>query len=70
MNCCVPTICAAPTPTRQPKGSDPIPAPTVAAIDLDSPVADAPDRAVTFVAPESSPHPTRVRLALIATLLI
>ena len=70
MNCCVPTICAAPTPSRQPKGADPVPAPTVAAIDLDTPMDDAPDRSFTFVAPESSPPPTRVRLALIATLLI
>jgi hypothetical protein len=70
MNCCAPTLCAAPSPSRQPKGADPVPAPIVAAIDLDTPSDDVVEPAVHDAVEESSPPPTRVRLALIATLLI
>ena len=71
MNCCAPTICAAPSPARQPKSGDPLPVPTVVAADLEIASDDVSDVAVfTFDTEESAPPPTRVRLALIATLLI
>lgn len=71
MNCCAPTICATPSPARQPKSADPVPVPTVIAADLEIASDNVCDvAAVNFNAEESSPPSTRVRLALIATLLI
>lgn len=70
MNCCAPTLCAAPPPARQPKSGDPAPVPTVVAanFELASDEVCVVVSALTFE--ESAPPPTRVRLALIATLLI
>lgn len=71
MNCCAPTLCAAPSAARQPKSGDPLPVPTVVAADLEIASDDVTEvTAVTVSAEDSAPHPTRVRLALIATLLI
>lgn len=70
MPCCTPTMCAAPSPARQPKADTP----TVSIVVVD-PGSAATDDVVRSsdkaAAPAAfAPAPTRVRLALVATLLI
>lgn len=71
MNCCAPTLCAAPSPARQPKSGETPPLPTVVDAALEIASGDVTEVPFVTVRTEgSAPHPTRVRLALIATLLI
>lgn len=71
MPCCSTTMCASPAPARQPKAID-APGGSVVAADPMRVTADEPPPvAQADSAPDASkPAPTRVRLALIATLLI
>ena len=70
MGCCLPAMCAAPPGGRQAKAVDNVSAPTGAEIpEVTSEVVQPPQHLPLLEAPPAS-APLRVRLALIATLLI
>ena len=70
MDCCQPAICAAPSPGDQPKAVDAPASPTVAALPtVTTTVVAATQRPPEIAVPRAF-TPLRVRLALIATLLI
>ena len=70
MSCCETTMCASPSPARQPKAIDAPAPPAVGAPVSDAVAVTVASRRAESPQDVSSHPPTRIRLALIATLLI